>query len=56
MTCYTCDRLAGYAEPVPGKATLRLVCADHKGPEARPYDPADIAAAALFGTGLPWED
>ncbi len=54
MTCYMCPRLAGFAEPVPGKDTLRLVCYEHKGPAARPYDPADLAAGALFG--LPWED
>lgn len=54
MNCYICSRLAGFAEPVPGQDTLRLVCFEHKGPQARAYDPADLAAGALFG--LPWDE
>ena len=55
MNCWTCPDLAGYAEPVPGSDAVRPVCATHRGPDARPVEPADLAAAALLGIGIPWD-
>ena len=56
MNCYICPALAGYAEPVPGSDAVRPVCAAHRGPDARPVEPADLAAAALLGIGIPGEE
>jgi len=54
VNCYLCPSLAGYLEPVPGENTVRPVCAHHRGPDARPAEQADLIAAALFGTSVPW--
>jgi len=54
VNCYLCPSLAGYLEPVPGENTVRPVCAHHRGSDARPAEQADLIAAALFGTSVPW--
>ena len=54
MNCYRCDAPAGYAEPIPGKDTVRPVCALCRTAAAQPVEMADFAAAALFGASIPW--